>query len=447
MKRLIAIMLCMISILSILSVSAFAAVDPYIEYKPWAGQALEWAIEEKVTAATGWADFRPAKELSRAEVVTFLYAYKGKPENNGDEGNPFCDINPGDWWYDAAIWAYYKGYVAGGFDENGNRCFMPDTKCTYAHLVTMLYALAGKPSVSTDNYPYDHVPEDEYYYKPLKWCKQQGIIDKIPAKYFPQGGIFNPDVRCTRVIFVTMLYNFHKIDTKYISPRVLRMVNLAVSEDGNNYARYGVQNHWCAAFVSWCAMSAGLADTANVTFNSDGSVKPWSKIDPSFSYNYPVLRNADACAQVAQFALNNSLYVSKYYYKNTTWNKSFEKDFGEAVGNAVKNNTQPMTNFTPRRGDVVFFAKNKPYSDSDGYHGITGHVGIVINAAKNPRTGKVTITVVEGNTEARPAAYYGEEFWKRSKVAIEEYTFSMTDGDTGVQDSDTRYIVGFGRIR
>lgn len=416
MKRFIAIMLCVISILSVLPISALAAEDNYL----WAQTSIEWSIQNKVTSARTVADFNPSGTLTRAQVFTFLYAYKGKP-SNVNATNPFCDVRKSDYFYDAAIWAYKNGYASGSVAENGNRSFMPTKICTYAEIVTMLYAVAGKPSfTTTQSFPYTNVTANDYYYVPLKWCAANNIMESIPNNIFPKSGKFKPKASCTRAIFVTLLHKFYQVDTKTVNA----MVSLAeyeckyMSDSWNHGIRYGGNGEaWCAYFTSWCAKEKGLA-------SSD-----WS--DPSASYQYPVLRNSYAYDIAQQFAYDNKkgdLFMSSYaYYTNSQYSNNYHPEYGVEdmpLGNRsdFENATVLSASYAPRRGDIVFFG-TKYYSIS--------HVGIVRDCVI--RGNSCTIYTVEGNCD--------------DAVKFQDYTYDMTGDGHYDGGGAGKWIVGFGRIR
>ena len=67
-------------------------------------------------------------------------------ETEAPVGEPFLDVNEGDWFYDAVAYAYENGIMDG---VGGNR-FAPNSATTRAQLVTILYRLEGQPAVSGD---------------------------------------------------------------------------------------------------------------------------------------------------------------------------------------------------------------------------------------------------------------------------------------------------------
>ena len=77
--------------------------------------------------------FGPYEVCNRAQVVTFLHRALGKPQGGGE--NPFDDVKPGDYFYDAVLWAVSEG-VTSGVDADS---FGPGLDCVRAQVVTFLY--------------------------------------------------------------------------------------------------------------------------------------------------------------------------------------------------------------------------------------------------------------------------------------------------------------------
>jgi len=104
-------------------------------------KAVAWAVEKGITAGTTKTTFSPNATVTRAQVVTFLYRYAGKP-GHSDTVNPFTDVVYGsgsDWYYDAVLWAVEKGVTQGKTATK----FGPGDPCTRGQIVTFLYRDLG----------------------------------------------------------------------------------------------------------------------------------------------------------------------------------------------------------------------------------------------------------------------------------------------------------------
>ena len=97
--------------------------------------AVLWAYENGITNGSDATHFSPYKDLSRAQVCTFLYRSAGSPSVS--DGNPFADIPSGEYYTDAVRWASREG-VTNGTDSTH---FSPYGICTRAQTVTFLYRM------------------------------------------------------------------------------------------------------------------------------------------------------------------------------------------------------------------------------------------------------------------------------------------------------------------
>ncbi len=87
----------------------------------------------------------------------------------GSSGKLYTDVKPGIWYYAAADRAVGEGIL-----ELVGTKLAPHTAVTRAQLVTMLYRMAGSPTVSGDM-PFDDVPESAKYHDAVKWAYKSGI--------------------------------------------------------------------------------------------------------------------------------------------------------------------------------------------------------------------------------------------------------------------------------
>ncbi len=98
-------------------------------------KAINWATEQGITTGTGNGKFSPDATCTRAQIVTFLYRFKGNPPVSGTLN--FVDVNKTEHaaFYNAILWAVNNkittGYGGGIFDPNGT--------CNRGDAVTFLY--------------------------------------------------------------------------------------------------------------------------------------------------------------------------------------------------------------------------------------------------------------------------------------------------------------------
>lgn len=93
-----------------------------------------WAFESGLISTPSDGKFHPNDSVNRAQVMTFLYRLSG---GSADRlSNPFSNVRPGDYYYDAALWAYDRGVVI--LDE-GEDTFDAASACTRGQFITFLY--------------------------------------------------------------------------------------------------------------------------------------------------------------------------------------------------------------------------------------------------------------------------------------------------------------------
>lgn len=156
--------------------------------------AVDWAVENKITSGTSETTFSPNQACTRGQAVTFLWNSAGKPEPQGN-GNQFIDVKTDSYYEKAVQWAVEEGITSG----TGEGKFSPDSKCTRGQIVTFLYRAEGKPQVLAED-SFSDVKAGDYYEIPVQWAAQNGITSGTG------GGKFSPEQSCTRGQIVTFLY-------------------------------------------------------------------------------------------------------------------------------------------------------------------------------------------------------------------------------------------------
>lgn len=117
--------------------TCFDDVAPDVYY---AG-AVKWAYENKILYGVKECVhgkgglFAPKKELTRGEMITFLWRVAGSPEVPKQED--FDDVEKDKFYYKATQWAAAKGISQGV----GNNKFAPDVICTRDQVAAFLYRM------------------------------------------------------------------------------------------------------------------------------------------------------------------------------------------------------------------------------------------------------------------------------------------------------------------
>ncbi|MBR3640973.1 MAG: S-layer homology domain-containing protein [Oscillibacter sp.] len=171
---------------SAVSASVFTDVAADSPFKT----AIDWAVAQGITYGKTPTTFEPNTICTTGNIIAFIWRANGCPEPT--IANPFRDIQEGQYYYKAAIWAQEKGMVAG-------EKFNANAPCTRAQTVTYLWKQAGSPAeVATDRFT--DVAEDEDYAQAVAWALKKGVTTGVTPS------LFRPDDTCTRGQIVTFLF-------------------------------------------------------------------------------------------------------------------------------------------------------------------------------------------------------------------------------------------------
>ena len=143
--------------------------------------------------------FKPAKECTRAQMLTFMWRLAGSPAPRSSTCT-FSDVRSSDYFFKPVIWAVEKGITTGYSDGS----FKPQNVCTRAQTVTFLWRMAGKPAPSSTSSSFTDVSSSAYYYKATIWASEKNIL----AGY--SDNTFRPEENCLRRQMVTFLYKYDK---------------------------------------------------------------------------------------------------------------------------------------------------------------------------------------------------------------------------------------------
>jgi len=102
-------------------------------------KAIQWALEQGITAGFSDGTFRPSDNCTRGQIVTFLWRYAGKPSPKG-KTQTFSDVPTSNNFFKAIQWASEQNITSGYSDGT----FGVYKTCTRGQCVTFLYRLLGK---------------------------------------------------------------------------------------------------------------------------------------------------------------------------------------------------------------------------------------------------------------------------------------------------------------
>ena len=153
-----------------------------------------WAVEKGITTGASATKFEPFGIANRAQAVTFLWRAAGKPKPTKTE-NPFTDVEKGQYYYDAVLWAVENGITHG----TSATTFSPYEQCSRCQVVTFLWRAEKSPTVQAQN-PFTDVNIGDYFYGAVLWAAKNGITNGISPTEF---GVYD---LCNRSQIVTFLY-------------------------------------------------------------------------------------------------------------------------------------------------------------------------------------------------------------------------------------------------
>lgn len=221
MKRVLVLIVSLTMILSLLCpVSVFAEADVSgdegiidgekkegkvsdifddVTYGSWYVKGLQFAYDNGYLVGTGEKTMSPKLTLSKAMIVTVLYAMSGE---NVEYSPIFDDVLADKWYSEAFTWAADTGIVFSVPTDDYSRIY-PYEDVSRQDVACYLYTFAG--SNYTDwalDFFTDYQSIDEYAATAVSWCLKNGVFvgDDL--------GRFNPNASITRAEFASVLMSF-----------------------------------------------------------------------------------------------------------------------------------------------------------------------------------------------------------------------------------------------
>lgn len=160
-----------------------SAVFDDVEENTWYHEGIDFCITRGYMVGASKNVFDVNGNLTRAQLVTILHRIAGKPEVENAE-NPFVDVEDGQWYTDAVIWAANAGVVVGVSDDE----FAPDAAITREQIAVILYRYV-KAEPAEDDIIADFSDADqvsEFAKEAMNWAVAAGIIRGTQGRLAPQ---------------------------------------------------------------------------------------------------------------------------------------------------------------------------------------------------------------------------------------------------------------------
>lgn len=205
--------------------------------------AVAWGVESGITNGVGDNRFDPVGQVTRAQVVTFLWRMAGTPTPK--ETETFTDVEKGSWYETAVQWAVENEITNG----TGEGKFSPEAVCSRAMCITLLYRMEGAPlngldltaEVTVDENSsledlgfvfikemvtalkeagvFTDVPEGSYYEYPVIWGTLNGVLNEDNTGTATEAGLpFRPDDACVRKEMISFLYQTKLVEDAKNAP-------------------------------------------------------------------------------------------------------------------------------------------------------------------------------------------------------------------------------------
>ncbi len=114
------------------------------------------------------------------------------------DSKQFSDLSATAWYHDGVDFMLANGYMSGISDT----VFEPGTPITRGMLVTLLYRIAGKPSVEGLKMPFTDVESGRYYTGAILWAYHANVVAGM------DGATYAPEEAITREQLVSILYRY-----------------------------------------------------------------------------------------------------------------------------------------------------------------------------------------------------------------------------------------------
>jgi len=109
------------------------------------------------------------------------------------------DVNVNGWYHEAVDFCLDRGLMNG----TGSTTFSPNTACSRAMIVTILYRLENQPAVAATG-TFTDVEDGKWYTKAIEWAAANGIVGGYG------NGKFGPNDNITREQLAAILYRYAK---------------------------------------------------------------------------------------------------------------------------------------------------------------------------------------------------------------------------------------------
>lgn len=190
------------------------------------------------------------EDVQKKHTIEAVFA-KDNPDTGVD--NPFTDVHPDDWFYEAVMFVYQNNLMNG----TSATTFSPNDATTRAQIATIFYRMAGSPAVENTN-PFTDVPYGpgtDWYYDAVLWVQQNGIMQGYGDN------LFGPGDPVTREQLAVIFYNYAKF----------KGYDTTASGDLSGFTDAGDLSHWAQEAMKWAVGSGVMSGKGNGILDPKGT--------------------------------------------------------------------------------------------------------------------------------------------------------------------------------
>ena len=162
---------------------------------------------------------------------------------------PFTDVQAGAWYADAVKYVFDQGLMSGMSAQE----FGPDGQVTRGQVVTILWRLAGSPTVSGKAFP--DVSASAWYADAVAWASANGVVSGY------ENGGFGPGDPVTREQLAAILYRYAQLRGKATDQ----------TADLSGYPASVTISAWAPQALKWAVGSGLISGTGTHTLSPRGT--------------------------------------------------------------------------------------------------------------------------------------------------------------------------------
>lgn len=162
---------------------------------------------------------------------------------------PFTDVQAGAWYADAVKYVFDQGLMNGMSAQE----FGPDGQVTRGQVVTILWRLAGSPTVSGKAFP--DVSASAWYADAVAWASANGVVSGY------ENGGFGPGDPVTREQLAAILYRYAQLSGK----------DTDQTADLSGYTDSVTISAWAPQALKWAVGSGLISGTGTHTLSPRGT--------------------------------------------------------------------------------------------------------------------------------------------------------------------------------